>query len=247
MLASSGGAPLAFALDDESELQERLYLEGIRGSSSNPLSARYAIAARENREPPVIGGATDVMRREIEGHLDDQSTMARKLKSGHLGDPRNQSAFLTSETEIDPEIQAFINQSRPPTKKDFDGYSSKFTVKDIDQNGLNGYLQSDNVNPNPKHANFINNFQNIYNTMNGHQHIAGPAANLASVTPIQPPIQIPGMTTPATSRGRLSGSLQHQINTSRIGRPRNYARERYPRRSSRLGIDYESIDHYING
>jgi len=87
MLASSRGDPLAFALDDESELQKRLYSEGIRCSNSNPLSARYAIAARENREQPVIGGATDIMRRELAGQQDDDATMARKLNSGHLGDP----------------------------------------------------------------------------------------------------------------------------------------------------------------
>ena len=107
MLASSGGAPLAFALDDDSELQERLYSEGIRGSLSNPLSARFAMNAHHNREPPIIGGQTDIMRRELEGHQDDEETMARKLQSGHLG---NQSVSLISGAQLDPEIEAFKNQ-----------------------------------------------------------------------------------------------------------------------------------------
>ena len=123
MLASSGGAPLAFALEDESELHERLFSEGIRGSTKNPLSAKFALDARENRGIPVFGGATDVMRRELEGGQDDNETMARKLHSGHLG---TQSPFLTSESQIDPEVQAFMDQTRAPTRADFKGLNSKF-------------------------------------------------------------------------------------------------------------------------
>jgi len=221
ILASSGGAPLAFALDDESELQERLYSEGIRGSSSNPLSARYAIAAHQNREPPVIGGATDVMRRELAGQQDDDATMARKLNSGHLGDPRKQSAFLQANSEIDPEIQAFQNGRRAPTKKDFDGYSSKFisTVKEIDQNGIkriNGLRnQVNNLNLMASGA-----LPNVYNIVNAHAHVAGPAANLAAVTPVQPAVAIQGMATPPagrTIRGRGGGSSGGRGGTSSSG------------------------------
>jgi len=64
---------LTSSLDDESELAQRLYSEGIRGSMTNPLSARYAIKARENRELPVQGGATDIVHREF-GNEDERAT-----------------------------------------------------------------------------------------------------------------------------------------------------------------------------
>jgi len=237
MLASSGGAPLAFALDDESELQERLYSEGIRGSSSNPLSARYAIAAYQNREPPVIGGATDVMRRELAGQQDDDATMARKLNSGHLGDPRKQSAFLQANSEIDPEITAFQNGRRAPTKKDFDGYSSKFisTVKEIDQNGIkriNGLRnQVNNLNLMASGA-----LPNVYNVVNAHAHVAGPAANLAAVAPVQPvpPLQIQGMATPPGVRGRTQNRGQTVRRASSAGGRASSAGAPRVRASSRI-------------
>jgi len=90
------------------------------------LSAKFALKARQNRELPVRGGATDIFRRELGGEEDDQETLARKLESGHLGDPRNKSAFLSTETELDPEIQAFVNQRRPSAQRDFGNFEDNF-------------------------------------------------------------------------------------------------------------------------
>ena len=189
ILATTGGAPLAFALDDDSELQERLFSEGIRGSSSNPLSARFAMNARRDREPPVFGGQTDVMRRELAGHEDDEETMGRKLRSGHFGDIRNQSADLRFDTQLDPEVEAFKNQRRPPTKKDFDGYDSRFQAT---VNQLNGNVvahlsslrsQLDRINTKSRLQGTT--LSNIYNFMSNYQPAGGgTAASLAAAVPV---------------------------------------------------------------
>ena len=130
ILAETGGAPLAFALDDESELEQRLYSEGIRGSIANPLSARFAYKARQNRELPVQGGATDVLRKELAANEDDLETKRRKINTGYLG---TYNPTLTEETPLDPEIEAFMEQSRPPTQSSMKKMGGNFqaTVKEI--------------------------------------------------------------------------------------------------------------------
>ena len=217
ILAGTGGAPLAFALDDESELQERLYSEGIRGSSSNPLSARFAINAHQNREPPVIGGATDIMRRELSAHEDDEATMGRKLHSGYLGNIRKQSAFLTAESTLDPEIEAFKNQMRPPTRKDFLGHSSQLqaTVEKIHKTtaaqitGLDEQLKKLNT----RSRNHQTTLTGIYDIMNSYQP-AGAAVSLAPVVPTgsvtMVPFQPPGHVAPVA---------QTPVRTSEPSRP----------------------------
>jgi hypothetical protein len=133
ILAGTGGAPLAYALDDPLELEQRLYLEGIRASDRDPLSAKFAMKHRENKELPVQGGATDVMRREMEADEDDQDTMERKLKAGYLGDIRHQTADLREQTALDPEIQAYKDGKHPPTRADFNDMRTNFhaTVQNI--------------------------------------------------------------------------------------------------------------------
>lgn len=127
MLASSGGAPLAYALMNESELQQRLFSEGMRASELNPLSAKFAWNARKRTFDNVVQGpATDIMRRELAGNEDDPVTTERKIKSGHFGGRR--PTHITEDTQIDPEIEAFRNQHRPPTRADFLDFRNLFTA-----------------------------------------------------------------------------------------------------------------------
>jgi hypothetical protein len=75
ILASSGGAPLAYALSNASELQQRLFSERMRASADNPLSAKFAAIARQRTtDNPIQGPATDVMRRELAAGEDDVQT-----------------------------------------------------------------------------------------------------------------------------------------------------------------------------
>ena len=124
ILASSGGAPLAYALSSDSELQQRLFSEGMRASAENPLSAKFAFIARQRTtDNPMPGPATDVMRRELAANEDDVQTTKRKIATGHFG---SQPTFLTADTQIDPEINAFMNQQRAPTRSDLLNFQTNF-------------------------------------------------------------------------------------------------------------------------
>ena len=127
ILASSGGAPLAYALNNPTELQQRIFAEGMRASEKNPLSAKFAAIARQrNFNNAVQGPATDIMRRELAGSADDKATTERKISSGHFGLSR--STHLTSDTQVDPEIEAFRNQHRPPTRSDLINFQTRFNA-----------------------------------------------------------------------------------------------------------------------
>jgi DNA-binding phage protein len=166
ILAETGGAPLAFALDDESELEQRLYSEGIRGSIANPLSARFAFNTRQNRELPVQGGATDVLRQELTANEDDLETKGRKMKSGYLG---KYNPHSSAETPLDPEIEDFVSQSRPPTQRDIKNMGGNFTasVTKLGKDQVTNLksIQSQLAGISTDHGMHL---QNIYQTLSDH-------------------------------------------------------------------------------
>jgi len=73
MLASTGGSPLAFALDDVNEIEGRIYSEGKRMHASNPLSAKLALMThiKQVQDPHFSH-----MRQLVEGFNHDHSKPA---------------------------------------------------------------------------------------------------------------------------------------------------------------------------
>jgi len=70
MLTSTGGSPLAFALDDVNEIEGRIYSEGKRMHASNPLSAKFALMThiKQVQDPHYSH-----MRQLVEGFNHDHS------------------------------------------------------------------------------------------------------------------------------------------------------------------------------
>lgn len=126
LLASAGGATLSYALNDASQLQQRLFDEGRRGSIKDPLSAKFAAAAwLKNPDNPIQGPATDIMRRQLGGNEDDPATTQRKIDAGFFG--RNVT-FAQEDNQVDPEIQAFMDQNQAPTRSDLKNFQNQFKV-----------------------------------------------------------------------------------------------------------------------
>ena len=126
LLASAGGATLSYALNDASQLQQRLFDEGRRGSIKDPLSAKFAAAAwLKNPDNPIQGPATDIMRRTLGGNEDDPATTQRKIDAGFFG--RNVT-FAQEGNQVDPEIQNFLDQNRAPTRSDLKNFQNQFNV-----------------------------------------------------------------------------------------------------------------------
>ena len=107
------------------------------------------------------------MRRELQGGEDDNETLARKLHSGYLG---TQSAFLTSETPIDPEIQAFMDQTRASTRADFNGLNTKFQAS-VNKIGKSATSHLTNINSQ------LSNLTHGGNTLNGNMVAQGKTLN----------------------------------------------------------------------
>jgi len=124
-LASTGGAPLSIALDDPITLEHFMDSESRREAPENPFSAAYAKRAIEKLEwDPTLGSQRDAIRRNLKADEEDLDTTGRKIAAGFYSDPQK---FAHVKTDLEPEIENFINRTRAPTRHDFDTLADKMS------------------------------------------------------------------------------------------------------------------------
>ena len=124
-LASTGGAPLSIALDDPITLEQFMDSESRREAPENPFSAAYAKRAIEKLEwDPTLGSQRDAIRRNLKADEEDLDTTGRKIAAGFYSDPQK---YAHVKTELEPEIENFINRTRAPTRHDFDTLADKMS------------------------------------------------------------------------------------------------------------------------
>lgn len=126
------GTPLAFALDDSNQLEQRIYTERMRNAPQNVLSAEFALQAQYQRSRDIEPGSmTDVMRRDLYKQEYDHRELDRMNAAGYLVRQkravRNQVDILTQEN--------YLKRKRAQGGQDLTHYQDLFGQKATNAQG----------------------------------------------------------------------------------------------------------------
>jgi hypothetical protein len=89
-VSSITGTPLAMALDDGTELLQRIHTEAFRIDPKNPLSGEFALAAfLKNQTNPETGPMSDYMRMGLAQDAEDAYVLNQQLAAGFLREEFN--------------------------------------------------------------------------------------------------------------------------------------------------------------
>eukprot|EP01041_Mallomonas_annulata_P008685 gene8685-17935_t len=134
-LASIGGSPLAFALDDVTELQQRVYVESLRMDPRNPLSAAFAYKAflEQGAGDVQKGALLDSMRKGLLADTENMATLDSKFKAGYLA---KRQLDNTEKKNLDQ----YVNDTSHATSQDIQNYKDLFHPNLLPSKGLPGEI-----------------------------------------------------------------------------------------------------------
>eukprot|EP01036_Dinobryon_divergens_P027817 gene27817-36649_t len=140
-LASIGGSPLAFALDDVTELQQRVYVESLRMDPRNPLSAAFAYKAflEQGAGDVQKGALLDSMRKGLLADTENMATLDSKFKAGYLA---KRQLDNTEKKNLDQ----YVNDTSHATSQDIQNYKDLFHPNLLPSKGLPGEIEHGNRN-----------------------------------------------------------------------------------------------------
>ena len=108
----NGQKPLATALDEPSELIQRLYEDKFRMSASNPLSAAYSMN-QKRLDNAVRGPMYDAMRSRMKDNItDDDIVTESKINKGY-GLDKNYKELDSKSQKFTNEVVDYMKKQRP--------------------------------------------------------------------------------------------------------------------------------------
>ena len=124
-VSSGTGAPLSISLNDQTELEDRMYRERFRVDPKNPLSASFAQEVEiMNETNRMRGPMTDYMRTNLKENADEQMVLDRKVATGFL------RTYAANENENDV-LSGYYNR--------------KSTIFSGDRSDFKDYFQPNNL------------------------------------------------------------------------------------------------------
>ena len=153
----NGQKPLATALDEPSELIQRLYEDKFRMSASNPLSAAYSMN-QKRLDNAVRGPMYDAMRSRMKDNItDDDIVTESKINKGY-GINKNYKELDSNSQKFTNEVVDYMKKQRPINATDltnaqqFEDIFNKHLNPDTFKN-LDDQLQKANTSLAGLHAN----------------------------------------------------------------------------------------------
>jgi len=127
-VASITGAPLAMALDDGTEILQRIHSEKFRIDPQNPLSGEFALSAFvKNQTNPQTGPMSDYMRIGLAHDAEDAYILNQKLAAGFYREDLN---------NIPAKIREKLTERNNLNKTEQDIKSAKDRLLSTDPTGI---------------------------------------------------------------------------------------------------------------